>query len=224
MTKPYVARGPEFMGMFSERHLYFDVDEQLAKRYNENYQLDRNFCIGFIVFGICLFLLCGWLFSIDSILKIIISALCVIIGITSFILGILGAKRIGTATAMLKRGILNPAIIAQIDGDGIGILILAETSTGWVTRSMKLKELPPVHEKKIGELIPVTCPINCVSADLIAWGTADPAVIKAGIDGISDAEWNAIRHLMDRYDFKPEYSDEQLIKVLKSEDIQNFGL
>lgn len=237
-TAAYADRGPQFMGSYATRHFYYDVDPKLAKQYNENYKADMKLAIYLIVFAIIIGGLSAWLFSIGGIWMILAGIVTALISVASLLLGIIGIKRGGTPTALLKRGILNAGIIARIDSNGIGVLVLAETTKGdngahWGLCSIQLKELPPVHEKIVGEKIPVTCVLssdrgfnyhNTITSSLIAWGTNSKYVIQQAIDEIDPIEWNALSQCIDRYDFKPEYSETEQLKQFTLKEIIELNL
>ena len=230
--------GPQFMGSYAERHFYYDVDANLAKRYNENYKKMQRFAIRTLIIAFIIGALSVWLYSLGGIWFILLGAITTLIGIATIVLAILVFKRLGNPTALLKRGVLNAGIITQIDSDGIGILVLAETTKNhneahWGLCSIKLKDLPPVHERKIGEKVPVTCVFssdsgfdyqNTVTPSLIAWGTSSKDIIRQAIDEIDLIEWDALSQCMNRYDFKPEYSETEQLKQLTLKEIVELNL
>ncbi|QIK60019.1 DUF3239 domain-containing protein [Dysgonomonas sp. HDW5A] len=233
----YADIGPQFMGSYAERHFYYDVDANLAKRYNENYKKMQRFAMRALIIALITGVLSIWLYSLGGIWFILLGAITTLISIATIVLAILVFKRLGSPTALLKRGVLNAGIISQIDSDGIGILVLAETTRAeevhWGLCSIKIKELPSVHEKKIGEKVPVTCVFssdsgfnynNAVTPSLIAWGTSSRDVIQKAIDQIDKVEWEALSQSIDRYDFKPEYSEPEQLKQLTLKEIVELKL
>lgn len=233
----YASEGPKFMGSYATRHFFYDVDPKLAKKYNENYKGDLQMVIFLIVIAIITGSLSVWLFSLGGIWRIILGIVTSLISIAAIGIAIIGIKRAATPTALLKRGALNSGIIAKIDSEGIGILVLAETTAEsevhWGLCSIRVKDLPPVHERKIGERIPVTCTYGSTSNEgyyisvgpsLIAWGTNSKEVIQQAIDAIDEVEWDALEQCIDRYDFKTEYSDFEKLKQLTFEELVNLKL
>lgn len=233
----YAGKGQQFLGWVASRHFYFDVDPKLAKRYNENYKGERKLVIGLGVSALITASLSIWLFSLGGIWLILLGIITSIVCLLSIVMAVIGIKRAAAPTALLTRGVLNAGIVAQIDDDGVGILVLAETTENeevhWGLCSVKFKELPPVHNRKVGERVPVTCAYGaawgneyCTSImpSLIAWGTDNRDVIQQAINAISENEWNALEKNIDRYDFKPEYSDEQQLKQLTLEEMVELDL
>ncbi|POP46329.1 hypothetical protein CHU32_06115 [Superficieibacter electus] len=233
----YAGQGPQFMGWAASRHFYYDVDLKLARRYNENYKGERKMIIGLVISALITGSLSIWLFSLGGIGLILLGIVAAVIGLLSILMAFIGIKRAATPTALLKRGVLNAGIVAQIDPDGVGILVLAETTENteihWGLCSVKFKELPPVHNRKIGERVPVTCAYGaawgkeyCTSImpSLIAWGTDSREVIQQAINAISETEWNALEKSIEQYDFKPEYSDEEQLRQLTAEEMIGLSL
>lgn len=233
----YADVGPQFMGSYAERHFYYDVDANLAKRYNQNYKKMQRFAIRTLIIAFIIGALSIWLYSLGGIWFILLGIITTLATIATIILAILVFKRLGSPTALLKRGVLNAGIISQINSDGIGILVLAETTNvgevHWGLCSIKVKELPPVHEKRIGEKVPVTCVFSSdsgfnyhtiVTPSLIAWGTSSGDVIQKAIDQIDQTEWDALLQSIDRYDFKPEYSESEQLKQLTLKEIVELKL
>ena len=235
----YVGNGPYNVGSrYASRHCYFDIDKQHADKYNETYKKYKSTVIVFITTGIVVAGLGGWLFTFTSLWMKIIAGILILLGIVIIAFGVLLAIKTGNSITMLQRGVLNPAIIAKIDGDNIGLLVLAELTTGskieWGIHSMQVKKLPG-HEIKIGEKVPVTCSFlgdtiegedifTSLIVTAIAWGTPDISVIRKSINSIPDIEWNALEQLIDRHDYKSDYSDQQCLQKLNETEIKALHL
>jgi hypothetical protein len=234
----FTKAGDTFLGRFAQRHFYYQVDEKLAERYNVNCKKEKGSAFKILTAGIFITALGVWLFTLAGFWSRFFSIICLLIGILTLILGILFYKRVVSPTALLKRGILNAGVITKIENNSIGLLVLAETTSNengkkyWALCSYQLDELPAVHEKKVGELIPVTCIYSdsnkefntSVMASPIAWGTNSREVIQKAIEGINPIEWNALLKSQDKYDFKPEYSDVEKTKQLDPEEIIALNL
>jgi Protein of unknown function (DUF3239) len=234
----YTNQGNTFLGRFAQRHFYYEVDEKLAKRYNVNCKKEKSLAVNILTTGIFVTALAVWLFTLAGFWSRFFSIICFLIGILALVLGIVFYKRVVSPTALLKRGILNAGIIAQIENNCIGLLVLAETTSQadgkkhWALCSYQLNEIPLVHEKKIGELVPVTCIYGdsnkdyktSVIASPIAWGTNSREVIQKAIEGINPIEWNALLKSQNRYDFSAEYSEIEMTKQLEQDEIIALNL
>lgn len=234
----YTNQGETFLGRFAQRHFYYEVDKELAKRYNINCKKEKGSAFNILAVGVFITAFGIWLFTLAGFWSRFLSVICLLIGIFALILGIIFYKKVVSPTALLKRGILNAGIIAEIKDNYIGLLVLAETTSKeegekyWALCSFQLDELPAVHEKKIGELVPVTCIYgdsnkDCntfVIASPIAWGTNSKEVIQKAIEGVNPIEWNALLKSQGRYDYKTEYSDVEKTKQLEQEEIIELNL
>jgi hypothetical protein len=232
-TKPSISS----LGSYATRHFHFEINPKHAKKYNEFYKKDRKLSIQLILVGIGFGLLSYWLYSFGTFWMILLGVITTLLFLILVLFGLLYFKKVGTPTSVLKRGVLNPGIIAEIDNNGIGLLILAEVTAKshpkWGLYSIRLKQLP-THDLKIGERVPVTCIYGATSDDgeystsispyPIAWGTENINVVRQAALSINEFEWNALEKNIEKYDFKEEYSATERLKLLSDEEMYRLSL
>lgn len=235
--KPHTGVGPLIDNSYASRHFFFEIDKEEAKQYNKVYKIDKKFSYIAPLIGIAFLALAIWLYPGENAILRFLSLTSLIIGGSSLILGIILMIKKPDPTAPLKRGVLNPAIISQIDENGIGLLVLVEVTRGanpkWGFYSIILDKLPTVHEVKVGERVPVTCTFSTI-ANLdyfnnvfivpISWGTKSKDVINQAISSINEIEWNVLESNINRFDFQKHYTNERRLQRLTEDEIYRYSL
>ncbi len=222
----------------AERHLYFEVDKYHAKRYNENYRGNIRFLWRLSAATISVIFLTIWFYTIS--LWLAIPSTIIVMVLCAFIY--LAYKKSGNPESLFSRGVLNAGVIAKVEDQRIGLLVLAETTTisgdfpKWGLQSLFVKQLPG-HNLQVGERVPVTCVFGRsvngayqnVVATPISWGTRDPQVIISGISHITDVEWDVLSRNIDRFteDSKKDRSlpdIENMFIHFTDDEVKSFGL
>ncbi|MEU6643997.1 DUF3239 domain-containing protein [Saccharomonospora sp. NPDC046836] len=216
----FVGVGPVRRGGVASRHLYFEVDREHAKQYNELHRSDRRFMLAPALLGLLALGGAAWLATIGTVWSIVLA--CVLglagIGLAGLWLWLRSPNMVGDAATFFGRGLLNPAMIADVRPDGATVMVLAEMTRlpgapiryALVTRDVRAL---PGHRPVVGERVPVTCSFSIhrrqaqsrvgywdeLNPVPLAWGTPDQNVLRSGIAAIPEIEWEFLARNLPRH-------------------------
>lgn len=199
--------------------LKFDVDESFARRHNEIMRDSRRLLISGLSLGAIMIAAGGlvyWL--VEAPWSITVSIGMGLFGIMMALVGILSAKKVGTAQQLYDTYPLAPAMIAEINERDMVIMALVNASAS--TRDPEqpalalrtVSHIPGIDKPTLGTKIPVAAvsgrripgPGNTpdrwqqISPMPIAWGTADDEVVRSARTAIPHDQWAQLDKLRTR--------------------------
>lgn len=197
---------------------HFKVDETYARNHNELLRDTARMRNSGIALGMALIIgaiACYFLVSSPAWSWGLAIALTTF-GVVSIIVGVTVPKKVGGPQALYDRYPLAPAVVVEVNARDLVIMALVNTCTDpeapaeWGLALRTISKLPK-HPAKLGTTLPVAAVSGRrnmndqahwseISPMPIAWGTADPAVVKEAAEAIPKKQWNLLSQNRRRYE------------------------
>ncbi len=190
----------------------FDVDESFAKRNNELLRDSARLRNSGLVMG-ALLIIAGVAIAmvIDAAWGFTIGLGLGLFGIMVAIVGVMAARRVGTAQELYDSYPLAPAVIAEVNERDMVLMALVNTNVDptlpprWGVCLRTVTNIPGITSRVTGTKVPVAAVAgqrtsgdkdhwHQITPMPIAWGTPDQEVVKVARNAIPQEQW----HRLDR--------------------------
>jgi hypothetical protein len=194
----------------------FEVDEDFAKKHNELLRDSGRLRLSGLIMGLLLIIagIATYMF-IDADWRITIGISLGLFGIMCAIVGVLAARKVGTAQDLYDRYPLAPATIVEVNERDMVLMALVNTNVDpklpprWAATLRTVSSIPGITTRTVGTKVPVAAvsgQINSnerdhwqqISPMPIAWGTPDQEVVTIARKSIPQEEWQILERARKR--------------------------
>lgn len=194
----------------------FEVDEDFAKKHNELLRDSGRLRLSGLIMGLLLIIagIATYMF-IDAEWRITVGIGLGLFGIMCAIVGVLAARKVGTAQDLYDRYPLAPATIVEVNERDMVLMALVNTNVDpklpprWAATLRTVSSIPGITTRTVGTKVPVAAvsgQINSnerdhwqqISPMPIAWGTPDQEVVTIARKSIPQEEWQILERARKR--------------------------
>lgn len=194
----------------------FEVDEDFAKKHNELLRDSGRLRLSGLIMGLLLIIagIATYMF-IDADWRITVGIGLGLFGIMCAIVGVLAARKVGTAQDLYDRYPLAPATIVEVNERDMVLMALVNTNVDptlpprWAATLRTVSSIPGITTRTVGTKVPVAAvsgQINSnerdhwqqISPMPIAWGTPDQEVVTIARKSIPQEEWQILERARKR--------------------------
>ncbi|QPK79749.1 DUF3239 domain-containing protein [Corynebacterium lizhenjunii] len=190
----------------------FDVDESFAKANNELLRDARRLLYSGLLLGAVLVASgVAVYFLVDAAWGLTLALGLGLFGVVVAVVGVLSARKVGTAQHLYDTYPLAPAVIAEVNERDMVLMALVNTNVDpslpprWGAALRTVSNIPGLPKRAVGTKIPVAAVSGHrstgdqahwqqISPMPIAWGTPDQEVVKIARTSIPEEQW----HRLDR--------------------------
>lgn len=190
----------------------FDVDESFAKKHNELLRDSTRLRASGLLMGLILIAAgVATYFLVDAAWGFTIGLGLGLFGLMCGIIGVVAAKKVGTAQQLYDSYPLAPGVIVEVNERDMVIMALVNTNVDptlpprWGAALRTVSNIPGLSAKTVGTKVPVAAIAGHHSSNdqdhwqqispmPIAWGTPDQEVVAIARKSIPEEQW----HRLDR--------------------------
>lgn len=188
----------------------FSVDEAFAKQHNELLRDSSRLRLSGLLLGLTCVVagVLVYLF-LTPVWKILLAFMLVSFGIISAIIGVVAARKVGTAQHLYDTYPLAPAVIAEVNERDMVLMALVNTNVDpalpprWGVALRTVSNIPGIKNATTGTKVPVAAVSGHRSTHdqshwqqitpmPIAWGTPDEEIVKVARTSIPQEQWQLL--------------------------------
>lgn len=194
----------------------FEVDEAFAKKHNELLRDSQRLRLSGLIMGLLLVIagVATYMF-LEAAWRITVGIGLGLFGIMCAIVGVLAARKVGTAQELYDRYPLAPAVIVEVNERDMVLMALVNTNVdpqlpprrGAALRTVS--GIPGLTSRTVGTKVPVAAVSGQVNNNErghwqqitpmpIAWGTPDQEVVSIARKSIPQEEWQQLERARKR--------------------------
>lgn len=194
----------------------FEVDEAFAKKHNELLRDSQRLRLSGLIMGLLLVIagVATYMF-LEAAWRITVGIGLGLFGIMCAIVGVLAARKVGTAQELYDRYPLAPAVIVEVNERDMVLMALVNTNVDpqlpprWGAALRTVSGIPGLTSRTVGSKVPVAAVSGQVNNNErdhwqqitpmpIAWGTPDQEVVSIARKSIPQEEWQQLERARKR--------------------------
>ena len=194
----------------------FEVDEAFAKRHNELLKDSGRLRLSGLIMGLLLVIagVATYMF-IDDTWRITVGLGLGLFGIMCAIVGVVAARKVGTAQELYDRYPLAPAVIVEVNERDMVLMALVNTNVDpkipprWAATLRTVTAIPGITTRTVGTKVPVAAVSGQVNSNErehwqqitpmpIAWGTPDQEVVDIARKSVPQEQWQMLERARKR--------------------------
>lgn len=194
----------------------FEVDDAFAKKHNELLRDSGRLRLSGLIMGLLLVLagIATYMF-IETEWRITVGLGLGLFGIMCAIVGVLAARKVGTAQELYNRYPLAPAVVVEVNERDMVLMALVNTNVDpnlpprWAAALRTVTSIPGITTRTVGTKVPVAAVSGQVNSNdrehwqqispmPIAWGTPDQEVVNIARKSIPQEEWQILERARKR--------------------------
>lgn len=194
----------------------FEVDEAFAKKHNELLRDSQRLRLSGLIMGLLLVIagVATYMF-LEAAWRITVGIGLGLFGIMCAIVGVLAARKVGTAQELYDRYPLAPAVIVEVNERDMVLMALVNTNVDpqlpprWGAALRTVSGIPGLTSRTVGTKVPVAAVSGQVNNNErdhwqqitpmpIAWGTPDQEVVSIARKSIPQEEWQQLERARKR--------------------------
>ncbi|WP_313548144.1 DUF3239 domain-containing protein [Corynebacterium sp.] len=194
----------------------FEVDEAFAKKHNELLKDSGRLRLSGLIMGLLLVIagVATYLF-IDDTWRITVGLGLGLFGIMCAIVGVVAARKVGTAQELYDRYPLAPGVIVEVNERDMVLMSLVNTNVDpkspprWAAALRTVTSIPGITTRTVGTKVPVAAVSGQVNSNErehwqqitpmpIAWGTPDQEVVDIARKSVPQEQWQMLERARKR--------------------------
>ncbi|MEY8579221.1 DUF3239 domain-containing protein [Corynebacteriaceae bacterium 6-324] len=194
----------------------FEVDEAFAKKHNELLKDSGRLRLSGLIMGLLLVIagVATYLF-IDDTWRITVGLGLGLFGIMCAIVGVVAARKVGTAQELYDRYPLAPGVIVEVNERDMVLMSLVNTNVDpkipprWAAALRTVTAIPGITTRTVGTKVPVAAVSGQVNSNErehwqqitpmpIAWGTPDQEVVDIARKSVPQEQWQMLERARKR--------------------------
>lgn len=194
----------------------FEVDEAFAKKHNELLKDSGRLRLSGLIMGLLLVIagVATYMF-IDDTWRITVGLGLGLFGIMCAIVGVVAARKVGTAQELYDRYPLAPGVIVEVNERDMVLMALVNTNVDpkspprWAATLRTVTAIPGITTRTVGTKVPVAAVSGQVNSNErehwqqitpmpIAWGTPDQEVVDIARKSVPQEQWQMLERARKR--------------------------
>lgn len=194
----------------------FEVDEAFAKKHNELLKDSGRLRLSGLIMGLLLIIagVATYMFIEDA-WRITVGIGLGLFGIMCAIVGVVAARKVGTAQELYDRYPLAPSVIVEVNERDMVLMALVNTNVDpkipprWAATLRTVTAIPGITTRTVGTKVPVAAVSGQVNSNErehwqqitpmpIAWGTPDQEVVNIARKSVPQEQWQMLERARKR--------------------------
>ncbi|MDN6246956.1 MAG: DUF3239 domain-containing protein [Corynebacterium casei] len=194
----------------------FEVDEAFAKKHNELLKDSGRLRLSGLIMGLLLVIagVATYMF-IDDTWRITVGLGLGLFGVMCAIVGVVAARKVGTAQELDDRYPLSPGVIVDVNERDMVLMALVNTNVDpkspprWAATLRTVTAIPGITTRTVGTTVPVAAVSGQVKSNErehwqqitpmpIAWGTPDQEVVDIARKSVPQEQWQMLERARKR--------------------------
>ncbi|MGO2166090.1 DUF3239 domain-containing protein [Corynebacterium casei] len=194
----------------------FEVDEAFAKKHNELLKDSGRLRLSGLIMGLLLVIagVATYMF-IDDTWRITVGLGLGLFGVMCAIVGVVAARKVGTAQELYDRYPLAPGVIVEVNERDMVLMALVNTNVDpkspprWAATLRTVTAIPGITTRTVGTTVPVAAVSGQVNSNErehwqqitpmpIAWGTPDQEVVDIARKSVPQEHWQMLERARKR--------------------------